>query len=212
MNEVYKRIKQTGIIPVIKLESVTMAEPLGNALVKGGLPVAEVTFRADRAAQAIYQMKTTVPDLLVGAGTVLTKEQAADAIAAGAEFIVAPGFNKDVVQFVREKNIPVIPGVLTPSEIEAVMSLGIHIMKFFPSEPSGGLAMIKALSAPYSDVTFIPTGGINPSNLEEYLKSNKIFACGGSWMVKEELIRNRDFDSITKLCREAVEIKERTRK
>lgn len=211
MREVYERIGKAGIVPVIKLKDPEAAEPLGAALIRGNIPVAEITFRADGADKAIRRMKEASPRLLVGAGTVLTKKQADDAIRAGAEFIVAPGLNREIVQFVQDKEIPVIPGVLTPSEIETAISMGIDVVKFFPAEPAGGLPMIKALAAPYSQVKFIPTGGINASNLETYLQFDKIFACGGSWMVGSEMIEKKDFDSITRLCRQAAEIRERIR-
>lgn len=211
MKEIYERIGRAGIVPVIKLDDAAAAEPLGEALLQGNIPVAEITFRSEGADESICRMKAAVPELLVGAGTVLTIEQADRAIKAGAEFIVAPGLNKEVVQFVQDKGIPMIPGVMTPSEIEAAIHMGIYIMKFFPAEPAGGLAMIQALAAPYRHVKFIPTGGINASNLERYLQSDKIFACGGSWMVTAEMIKRKAFADISKLCRQAVAIRERIR-
>lgn len=209
--DIFKIIEEIGIIPVIKLKNTEDAEPLGRALVRGGIPVAEVTFRAEGAAKVIKTMSEQVPELIVGAGTVLTKAQADEAIAAGAKFIVAPGFNRNVVTHVLDRGIPMIPGCMTPSEIEQALELGLDKLKFFPAEASGGMKMIKAMSGPYGGVRFIPTGGIGPSNLESYLSSDKILAVGGSWMVKESLLESGDFDEITRLCSEAVRIKEKTR-
>lgn len=211
MDSIYRRIKEIGVLPVIKLDDVNKASRLGKALVDGGLPAAEVTFRAEGAEKAIRIMKEENPEMLIGAGTVLSIEQAEKAIKAGADFIVAPGYNKKVVEYVLSRNVVMIPGAVTPTEIEAVLDHGIDIIKFFPAELSGGVKMIKALSAPYKDVKFIPTGGINAENISDYLKSKFVFACGGSWMVKDNLINNDEYFKITELCRHAVAIAERAR-
>ena len=173
---------------------------------KVGLLCAEVTFRTKAAAESIKIMSEKHPEMLVGAGTVLTVEQVDEAVAAGAKFIVSPGLNSEVVKYCLDKNIAITPGVVTPSEMEQAIELGLNIVKFFPAEPSGGLSMIKAVSAPYTMLKFMPTGGINPGNVKEYLKSDKIFACGGSWMVKGDLVDAGDFDKIKELTKEAADI------
>ena len=182
------------------------AEPLADALCEGGLACAEVTFRTEAAAESIKIMSEKHPEMLVGAGTVLTIEQVDEAVAAGAKFIVSPGLNPEIVKYCLDKNIAITPGVVTPSEMEKAIELGLNIVKFFPAEPSGGLSMIKAVSAPYTMLKFMPTGGINPDNVKEYLKSDKIFACGGSWMVKGNLVDAGDFDKIKELTKEAADI------
>lgn len=212
MKDVYEQIRKVGILPVIKLNDPGKAAVVGKALIEGGIPLAEVTFRADGAAEAIKLMKQENPDMLIGAGTVLNIKQAEAAIDAGAQFVVAPGFNKEVIKYVLSRNTPMFPGVVTPSEIEAAIGMGLNIVKFFPAELYGGVAMIKALANPYSNITFIPTGGINARNLDKYLSESKVCACGGSWMVKESLIDNNQFSVITELCKEAIDIKERVRK
>ena len=206
MNEVLEKLGQYGIVPVVVLNDSKDAEPLADALCEGGLACAEVTFRTEAAAESIKIMSEKHPEMLVGAGTVLTIEQVDEAVAAGAKFIVSPGLNPEVVKYCLDKNIAITPGVVTPSEMEKAIELGLNIVKFFPAEPSGGLSMIKAVSAPYTMLKFMPTGGINPGNVKEYLKSDKIFACGGSWMVKGSLIKSGDFDKITALTKEAVEL------
>lgn len=206
MNEVLQKFYDTGIIPVVVLNDAKDAEPLGKALVEGGLPVAEVTFRTDAAEESIRILADRYPDLLVGAGTVLTTEQVDKAVAAGAKFIVSPGLNPKVVQYCLDKGITVTPGVVTPGEIEKALELGLEVVKFFPAEPSGGLPMIKAVGAAYTKLKFMPTGGINPKNVVDYLKSDKILACGGSWMVKGDLISAGEFDKITEMCKEAAQI------
>ena len=203
MNDVLKRFQEIGIIPVVVLNDAKDAAPLGKALVEGGLPCAEVTFRTEAAEESIRIMAETYPDLLVGAGTVLTTEQVDRAVAAGAKFIVSPGLNPKVVQYCIDKDIPVCPGVVTPGEIEKALELGLDVVKFFPAEPSGGLPMIKAMCAAFTTMKYMPTGGINPQNVEEYLKFDKILACGGSWMVKGDLIKAGKFDEIYELTREA---------
>lgn len=206
MNDILKKFYETGIIPVVVLNDAKDAKPLGKALIEGGLPVAEVTFRTDAAEESIRILATEYPDLLVGAGTVLTTEQVDLAVKAGAKFIVSPGLNPKVVQYCIDHDIPIVPGVVTPGEIEKALELGLDVVKFFPAEPSGGLPMIKAVGAAYTKLKFMPTGGINAKNVVEYLKSDKILACGGSWMVKNDLITAGDFEKITSLCREAAEI------
>ncbi len=204
MTPIEQRIYNVGIIPVIKIEDVKNAVPLARALIEGGLPAAEVTFRTSCASEAIAAMKNAFPDMLIGAGTVLTPEQADQAAAAGASFIVSPGLNPRVVSHCKEKGLPIIPGCANPSDIECALELGLETVKFFPAETAGGLPMLKAMSAPYGKLRFMPTGGIDATNVLSYLKFNKIIACGGSFMVKDSLIKAGDFAAITALTREAV--------
>ncbi|MBE5917332.1 MAG: bifunctional 4-hydroxy-2-oxoglutarate aldolase/2-dehydro-3-deoxy-phosphogluconate aldolase [Pseudobutyrivibrio ruminis] len=205
-DEIKKQFKEIGIIPVVVLDDAKDAKALGDALMKGGLPAAEVTFRTAAAEESIRIMAKEFPDMLVGAGTVLTTEQADRAMAAGAKFIVAPGFNPTVVKHCLEKGYPVCPGVQTPSEMEQAMELGLDFVKFFPAEPAGGLNMIKAVAAPYVGLSFMPTGGINKDNVRDYLAYNRIVACGGTWMVKGDLITSGNFAKIEELTREAATI------
>ncbi len=211
MNEVLKKIQEIGIVPVVVLNDAKDAAPLADALCKGGLPCAEVTFRTDAAEESIRIMSREYPEMLVGAGTVLTTEQVDRAVGAGAKFIVSPGLNPKVVKYCIEKGVPVTPGTCTPSEVELAMELGLQIVKFFPAEPAGGLNMIKAMAAPYVGMKFMPTGGINQNNVREYLACDKILACGGSWMVKGSLVDAGEFDKIQELTREAVEIVKESR-
>ena len=204
--EILSKIKEIGIVPVIVLEAAKDAAPLAKALVEGGLPCAEVTFRTPCAEEAIRIMSSEYPGLLAGAGTVLTTEQADRAVEAGAKFIVSPGFNPEVVDYCLEKNIFVLPGCVTPSEAALAVKRGIRIVKFFPAEQFGGLATLKALAAPYTGLQFMPTGGIDPKNVREYLSYDRIVACGGSWMVKGDLIKAGDFERITELIKEAAAI------
>ena len=204
MNEVLRKIQRMGIVPVIKLDDAKDAIPLAKALCEGGLPCAEVTFRTAAAEESIRQMREAFPDMLIGAGTVLTTEQVDLAVAAGATFIVSPGFNPKVVRYCVDNNIPITPGCSNPSDIEAAIELGLDVVKFFPAEAAGGLNMIKAMSAPYVNMKFMPTGGINAKNLTSYLDFSKIIACGGSWMVSDELIKAGEFEKITALTKEAV--------
>lgn len=206
MEELYDQLKKIGIVPVIALDDAKDASELARALCNGGLACAEVTFRTAAAEEAIRIMSKEYPDMLVGAGTVLTPEQVDRAVAAGARFIVSPGLNEKVVTYCQEKNIPIVPGVVTPSEIEKALELGLKVVKFFPAEPSGGLAMIKALAAPYTQLMFMPTGGISEKNVGDYLKFSKILACGGSWMVKKDLITEGKFDEIEKMAANAAAI------
>lgn len=206
MNEILKQIGDFGIVPVVKIDDANDAVPLGKALIEGGLPVAEITFRTAAAEDAIKNITRELPDILVGAGTVLSVEQVKKAVAAGAKFIVSPGFNPSVVKYCVENNIPVTPGCSNPTDIEMALEFGLDVVKFFPAEAFGGLETLKAISAPYGMMKFIPTGGINAGNLNEYLSFNKVLACGGSWMVKDELIKQKNFAEITRLTREAVNI------
>ena len=204
MNEILEEIRNIGIVPVIKIEHEEDACPLAEALIRGGIPCAEVTFRTKAAKGAIQAISERYPKMLVGAGTILTREQVDEAVMAGAKFIVSPGLNPSVVSYCIEKGIIVIPGCCTPSDIERAIELGLNVIKFFPAEPAGGVSMIKALSAPYTNVMFMPTGGINRNNMNNYLMCSKVVACGGSWMVTEELIKEKRFDEITRLSKEAV--------
>ncbi len=200
-----KQIYNIGIIPVIKINDASKAVPLAKALIDGGLPAAEVTFRTDAAEDAIRAISQAYPDMLVGAGTVLTIEQAQRALDAGAKFIVSPGFNPKVVSWCLKKGVTPLPGCTTPSEIEQALELGLKVVKFFPAEQSGGLAKIKAMSAPYGNVKFMPTGGVSLENVNEYLGNSKIVACGGSFMVKESYIDNDQWDEITALTKKSVD-------
>ena len=204
MNNILKRIGELGIVPVVKIEKAQDALPLGRALIEGGLPITEITFRTSAAEESIKTLTRVLPNLLVGAGTVLTVEQVKKAVSAGAKFIVSPGFNPKVVDYCIENDIPVTPGINNPTQIEMALERGIKAVKFFPAEASGGLAMLKSMSAPYANIKFIPTGGINQNNLSSYLSYNKVHACGGSWMVKANLISSGNFNEITKLTQEAI--------
>ena len=204
MNEVLAKIQKIGIVPVVVLNDAKDAKPLGQALCEGGLPCAEVTFRTDAAEESIRIMSEEFPDMLVGAGTVLTTEQVDRAVNAGAKFIVSPGLNPNVVKYCVDKGIPITPGTANPSDIEQALELGLDVVKFFPAEAAGGLKMIKAMAAPYTTMKFMPTGGINAGNINEYLAFDKILACGGSWMVNGELIKAGKFDEIRDLTKEAV--------
>ena len=192
-----------AVVPVVVLDDPKDALPLAKALTEGGLPCAEVTFRTEAAEESIRQMSREYPDMLLGAGTVLTTEQVDRAIAAGARFIVSPGFDPEIVDYCLEKEIPVFPGCMTPSEVAQGVKRGLKVLKFFPAEQAGGLAMIKAMAAPYTTVKFMPTGGISAKNLKEYLSCDKILCCGGSWMVKGDLIREGKFDRVKELAAEA---------
>lgn len=204
MNDVLKKLSAIGIVPVIKIDDVEKAVPLAKALVAGGIPCAEVTFRTEQAEEAIRRMASEVPELLVGAGTILTPEQADKAIAAGSKFLVSPGLNPKVVKHCIEKGYLITPGTTNPSDVEVAIELGLDVVKFFPAEAAGGLNMIKSMAAPYTKMKFMPTGGINAGNLNSYLAFDKIICCGGSWMVKDDLIKAGEFEKIVELCKEAV--------
>lgn len=212
MNTMKERFAQFGVVPVVVLEDAKDAGPLAEALVKGGLPCAEVTFRTDAAEESIRTMTALYPDMLVGAGTVLTIEQADRAVAAGAKFIVSPGFDPEIVDYCIQKEIPVFPGCITPSEVAQGVKRGLEVIKFFPAEQFGGVDTIKALAAPYTSVQFMPTGGINAKNLKAYLSCDKILCCGGSWMVKGDLVKAGEFDRICELTKEAVALVKSIRK
>jgi 2-dehydro-3-deoxyphosphogluconate aldolase/(4S)-4-hydroxy-2-oxoglutarate aldolase len=204
MPSMFERLAALKIVPVITLHDAANAAPLAQALCDGGLPCAEVTFRTAAAAAGIKAITDAFPDMLVGAGTVLTPAQADAAVAAGAKFLVAPGLNPDMVRYAEKIGIPMLPGVITPSEIEQGLALGLTHLKFFPAEAAGGAAMLRALSAPYGGVKFMPTGGVTRANVTDYLSLKCVFACGGSWMVKDELIKEGNFAEITRLTKEAL--------
>ena len=206
MNEIINQFSKLGIIPVVAINDAKDAVPLAKALCEGGLPVAEVTFRTDAAEEAIRKMCEAFPNMLVGAGTVLTTEQVDRAVNAGAKFIVSPGLNPKVVKYCLSKNVPITPGTSSPTDIETALDLGLDVVKFFPAEQSGGIAKIKAMAAPYTGVRFMPTGGINKDNVRDYLAYNRIVACGGTWMVKGDLIKAGDFGRIRELAKEAAAI------
>lgn len=212
MNAFNQLISSIGVVPVIKLNHPERdAAPLARALCEGGLPVAEVTFRAAGAASAIKIMKETCPDMTVGAGTVLTVAQIDEALAAGAQFIVSPGFNSKLADRCQELNLPYFPGCTTATEYQMALEYGLEVLKFFPAEQSGGLAKIKALSAPFAMFKIMPTGGINLKNLESYLSCPVIAACGGSYMVTADLIDNQKWDEIIDLCRQSAAIVKKVR-
>ena len=204
--DMYEEFRTIGIVPVVVLDDAKDAVPLGNALCEGGLPCAEVTFRTAAAFDTIKAMKNNFPDMLVGAGTVLTPEQVDRALEAGASFIVSPGLNPRVVAHCLEVGVPIVPGTQTPSEMEQALEFGLEVVKFFPAEPAGGLKMIKAVAAPYTTLKFMPTGGINAQNVRDYLAYDRILACGGSWMVKKDLIAAGKFDEIRAMTAEAAAI------
>lgn len=205
MNEILSKIQKIGIVPVVVLNDAKDAVPLAKALCNGGLPCAEVTFRTDAAEESIKNMTEAFPEMLVGAGTVLTIEQVDRAVNAGAKFIVSPGLNPKVVKYCVDNNIPVTPGVTSPSQIEQAIELGLDVVKFFPAEAAGGLNMIKSMAAPYTTMKFMPTGGISEKNLNDYLAFDKIIACGGSWMVKSDLVKEGNFEKIEQLTKQAVQ-------
>ncbi|PWJ49826.1 bifunctional 4-hydroxy-2-oxoglutarate aldolase/2-dehydro-3-deoxy-phosphogluconate aldolase [Faecalicatena contorta] len=206
MSDMLKKLEELKIVPVVKLDRASDAKALGDALCRGGLPVAEVTFRTDAAEESIVTMKTEFPNMCVGAGTVVNVEQAKRALNAGAEFIVSPGFSREVTEFAIENNIMIFPGICTPTEIMAAMEYDIPVVKFFPAKQYGGLDTIKALAAPFPSLKFMPTGGINAENIKEFLACNKIIACGGSWMVNPVHIDNKNFNEIVRITKEAVDL------
>ena len=207
MNDLQKRISEIGVVPVIKLNHPERdAAPLAKALIAGGVPVAEVTFRAAGAAIAIKTMREQFPEMLVGAGTVLTTGQVDEAMAAGAQFIVTPGMDPELVEYCQKVGIDVFPGCTTPTDYHTAYKLGLEVLKFFPAEQSGGMAKIKSMSAPFPMFKIMPTGGISLKNLADYIKNPVIAACGGSYMVTADLIDNGKWDEITDLCRQSVEI------
>ena len=207
MNEIEKKVQSIGVVPVIKLNHPERdAIPLANALIAGGVPVAEVTFRAAGATIAIKAMRENFPEMLVGAGTVLTTGQVDEAMAAGAQFIVTPGMDPDIVAYCQKVGIQIFPGCTTPTDYHTAYKFGLEVLKFFPAEQSGGIAKIKAMSAPFPMFKIMPTGGISLKNLADYVKNPVIAACGGSYMVTADLIDNGKWDEITDLCKQSVEI------
>lgn len=213
MNAINEAISKIGVVPVIKLTNPTRdAAPLAKALCAGGVPVAEVTFRAAGAPEAIRIMKETCPEMIAGAGTVTNTAQVDEAIAAGAEFIVTPGFDGEIVDYCVEKGIAIYPGCTTPTDYHQALKRGLEVLKFFPAEQSGGLAKIKAMSAPFPMFKVMPTGGISLKNLADYISAPVICACGGSYMVTADLIENGKWDEITELCKKSRDIVEEARK
>lgn len=210
--DIAEKFQKLGVVPVVVLEDTKDAVPLAKALVEGGLPCAEVTFRTEAAEESIRLMTEQFPEMLVGAGTVLTREQVDAAVAAGAKFIVSPGFDPEIVDYCLEKKIPVLPGCISPSEVAQAVKRGLTIVKFFPAEQAGGIAMIKAMAAPYVGLKFMPTGGINAENLTEYLSCDKILCCGGSWMVKGDLVKAGNFGKIRGLSAETRKLVDTIRK
>jgi len=204
--EMLQRLSLAGIVPVIKIDDAADAVPLCRALAEGGLPVAEITFRTAAAPEAIANVSRELPHVLLGAGTVITCEQVDRALAAGAKYIVSPGLNPEVVRHCQRVGLPIVPGCANPSDIEVALSLGLKIVKFFPAEALGGLPLIKALAAPYGDVSFVPTGGIGEKNLLDYLAFPKVAACGGSWMVPDSAIKAKDWDTIRSLTASAIQL------
>jgi 2-dehydro-3-deoxyphosphogluconate aldolase/(4S)-4-hydroxy-2-oxoglutarate aldolase len=204
MHKVLETLGSIGIIPVIKIDDPGKAVPLAKALIAGGIPCAEITFRTAQGEEAIRRISAEVPESLVGAGTVLTTDQVDRALRAGARFIVSPGYNPKVVNYCIEKGIPVTPGCSNPSDFEQALEAGLEVVKFFPAEQSGGIDYIKAVAAPYTSLKFIPTGGINAGNIGKYMAYDRILACGGTWMVGADLINAGDFDKITALSKEAI--------
>lgn len=204
MSDIKQQIKALKIIPVIAIDNVEDIIPLGKVLVENGLPVAEITFRSDAAEEAIRLLRESQPEMLIGAGTVLNRAQVIAAKEAGATFIVSPGFNPNTVRACQELGIEIIPGVNNPSAVEAALEMGLTTMKFFPAEPSGGISMVKSLLAPYTDLELMPTGGIKPSNVNDYLAIPRVIACGGTWMVDKSLIENGEWEELARLTREAV--------
>lgn len=204
MKTIIEQMAEMLVVPVVVLNDVKDAEPLADALVKGGLPCAEVTFRTAAAEESIRIMAEKYPDMLVGAGTVLTVEQVDRAVNAGAKFIVSPGFDPEIVDYCLEKDIPIFPGIVTPSEAAQAVKRGLKVVKFFPAENFGGVSTIKSLAAPYTMLKFMPTGGVSTKNLKDYLSFDKIVCCGGSWMVKGDMIKAGEFDKIAEMTKEAV--------
>lgn len=209
--ETVKKIEGFGVVPVVALETAELAVPLAEAFLEGGLGIIEITFRTDAAAEAIRKVRKEAPKMFAGAGTVLSVDQAKAAIDSGAQFIVTPGFNEKVVDYCVSANMPITPGINSPTGIEMALQRELGAVKFFPAELSGGTAMIKALSGPYRQTRFIPTGGVKPENLGTYLSLPPVIACGGTWLSPKELLAKGDFKKITALTREAMAIVQRAR-
>lgn len=204
--ELFQFFHDLGIVPVVKIDDAAKAVPLAKAMMKGGINAAEITFRTDAAEDAIRNISKECPEMVVGAGTVINPALAEKAVAAGAQFIVSAGLNPETVKWCNEHNVPVCPGVCTPSEIEMGLSLGLDTLKFFPAETSGGVKMLKDLGGPFPKLKFMTTGGINPSNVQDYARTPNVLTIGGSWMVKADLIEGEKWDEITRLCEEALRI------
>lgn len=204
MSSIKEQLKALKVIPVIAIAKAEDIIPLGKVLAENGLPAAEITFRSAAAAEAIRLLRETQPDMLIGAGTVLNREQAIAAKEAGATFIVSPGFNPNTVKACQEIGIDIVPGVNNPSTVEAALEMGLTTLKFFPAEASGGINMVKSLLAPYTDIELMPTGGINPANIKDYLAIPRVLACGGTWMVDKKLIEGGNWEELARLTREAV--------
>ncbi|MCU8157451.1 bifunctional 4-hydroxy-2-oxoglutarate aldolase/2-dehydro-3-deoxy-phosphogluconate aldolase [Vibrio vulnificus] len=204
MSSIKEQLKALKVIPVIAIDKAEYIIPLGKVLAENGLPAAEITFRSAAAAEAIRLLRETQPDMLIGAGTVLNREQAIAAKEAGATFIVSPGFNPNTVKACQEIGIDIVPGVNNPSTVEAALEMGLTTLKFFPAEASGGINMVKSLLAPYTDIELMPTGGINPANIKDYLAIPRVLACGGTWMVDKKLIEEGNWEELARLTREAV--------
>lgn len=206
MSNLKAQLKALKVIPVIAIDRAEDIIPLGKVLAENGLPAAEITFRSDAAVEAIRLLREAQPDMLIGAGTVLNREQAIAAKEAGATFVVSPGFNPNTVKACQDVGIDIVPGVSNPSAVEAALEMGLTTLKFFPAEASGGVNMVKALLAPYGDVEIMPTGGISPSNIKDYLAVPRVLACGGTWMVDKKLIEAGKWEELAQLTREAVEL------
>ncbi len=204
MNCILNQIKNIGLVPVVEIDDERKAVPLAKALIAGGINCAEITFRTECAQQAIKNITTEVPQMLIGAGTILTIEQLDKAVSAGSKFVVTPGFNPSIIEYAIKKGVLIIPGTAVPGEMEHAIRLGLEVVKFFPAENNGGLSMIKAVSAPYQNLRFMPTGGINEKNIVDYIRFDRIVACGGSWMVNKKLIDEGKFDEITALSKQAI--------
>jgi 2-dehydro-3-deoxyphosphogluconate aldolase/(4S)-4-hydroxy-2-oxoglutarate aldolase len=206
MSSLIQRLAEIKIIPVIQIDDAKLAVPLAKALAENGLPAAEVTFRTAAAAESIARIKDACPDMLLGAGTILTPQQVDLAFAAGASFMVSPGLNPNTVKYCQDKGIPIVPGINNPSQVEQGLELGLDFLKFFPAEASGGITMLKSLLAPYVDLKLMPTGGINCNNARDYLALERVVCCGGTWMVAPQLINSQNWDQIARLTREAAEL------
>ncbi|MDV7104586.1 bifunctional 4-hydroxy-2-oxoglutarate aldolase/2-dehydro-3-deoxy-phosphogluconate aldolase [Vibrio sp. TH_r3] len=206
MSSIKEQLKALKVIPVIAIDKAEDIIPLGKVLAENGLPAAEITFRSSAAIEAIRLLRETQPDMLIGAGTVLSREQAIAAKEAGATFIVSPGFNPNTVKACQEIGIDIVPGVNNPSTVEAALEMGLTTLKFFPAEASGGINMVKSLLAPYTDIELMPTGGINPANIKDYLAIPRVLACGGTWMVDKKLIEEGNWEELARLTREAADL------
>lgn len=206
MTSLIEQLSEIKIIPVLQIYDATLAVPLAKVLIENGLPAAEVVFRSDAAIESIRLIKEAYPEMLLGAGTILNAKQVDQAVEAGASFMVSPGLNPNTVKYCQQKGIPIIPGVNNPSQIEQGIELGLDLLKFFPAEASGGVNMVKSLLGPYVDVKLMPTGGIDKTNVKDYLSINRVVCCGGTWMVSAALINSQNWEKIAKLTREAADL------